>query len=79
MRATVLDELREHFRPEFLNRIDEIVVFHKLSEEQLKQIVEIQLDRVRERLRDRGIELEITTTRRRTRRGGYDPRTAPAR
>ncbi|MEA2787438.1 MAG: ATP-dependent Clp protease ATP-binding subunit ClpB [Candidatus Eremiobacteraeota bacterium] len=60
MRATVLDELRQHFRPEFLNRVDEIVVFHKLSEEQLKAIVEIQLDRVRARLRDRRIQLEIT-------------------
>jgi len=60
MRATVLDELRQHFRPEFLNRVDEIVVFHKLSEDQLKAIVEIQLDRVRVRLRDRHIQLEIT-------------------
>ncbi|MBV8643936.1 MAG: ATP-dependent chaperone ClpB, partial [Candidatus Eremiobacteraeota bacterium] len=60
MRATVLDELRQRFRPEFLNRIDEIVVFHKLSEEQLKGIVEIQLDRVRARLRERRIALEIT-------------------
>ena len=44
MRATVLDELRQHFRPEFLNRVDEIVVFHALTEGELKQIVEIQLD-----------------------------------
>ena len=60
MRATVLDELRQHFRPEFLNRIDEIVVFHALTEEQLKSIVEIQLDRVRERLADRRIGLEMS-------------------
>ncbi|HEV2740521.1 MAG TPA: ATP-dependent chaperone ClpB [Candidatus Elarobacter sp.] len=60
MRATVLDELRQHFRPEFLNRVDEIVVFHKLTEEQLKAIVDIQLDRVRTRLRDRRIQLEIS-------------------
>jgi len=60
MRATVLDELRQHFRPEFLNRIDEVVVFHALTEEQLKSIVEIQLDRVRERLADRRIGLEIS-------------------
>jgi len=59
MRATVLDELRQHFRPEFLNRIDEAVVFHALTEEQLKSIIEIQLDRVRERLADRRIGLEI--------------------
>jgi len=60
MRATVLDELRQHFRPEFLNRIDEVVVFHALTEEQLKSIIEIQLDRVRERLADRRIGLEIS-------------------
>jgi ATP-dependent Clp protease ATP-binding subunit ClpB len=60
MRATVLDELRQRFRPEFLNRIDEIVVFHALTEEQLKAIIEIQLDRVRARLHDRRITLEIS-------------------
>jgi len=74
MRATVLDELRQHFRPEFLNRIDEIVVFHKLSEEQLKEIVEIQLDRVRARLRDRRISLEITdAAKTHLVRTGYEP------
>src|SRR5271166_6233315 len=59
MRATVLDELRRHFRPEFLNRVDEIVVFTALSEEQLEQIVEIQLGRLRRRLADRRITLEL--------------------
>jgi ATP-dependent Clp protease ATP-binding subunit ClpB len=74
MRATVLDELRQHFRPEFLNRIDEIVVFHKLSEEQLKEIVEIQLDRVRARLRERRISLEITdAAKTHLVRTGYEP------
>ena len=43
MKVTVTDELRRHFRPEFLNRVDEIIVFHALSEEHLKEIVEIQL------------------------------------
>ena len=47
MKEAVLDELRQHFRPEFLNRVDEIIVFHALTEEHLKQIVEIQLDRLR--------------------------------
>ncbi len=60
MRATVLEELRAHFRPEFLNRIDETVVFHALSEAQLKEIIEIQLDRVRARLTERRIGLEIS-------------------
>jgi ATP-dependent Clp protease ATP-binding subunit ClpB len=74
MRATVLDELRQQFRPEFLNRIDEIVVFHALTEAELKQIVEIQLDRVRERLRDRRITLEITDeAKTHLVRTGYEP------
>jgi ATP-dependent Clp protease ATP-binding subunit ClpB len=74
MRATVLDELRQHFRPEFLNRIDEIVVFHALTEEQLKSIVEIQLDRVRERLADRRIALEISDeAKSHLVRTGYEP------
>jgi ATP-dependent Clp protease ATP-binding subunit ClpB len=74
MRATVLDELRQAFRPEFLNRIDEIVVFHALTEEQLKQIVEIQLDRVRPRLADRRITLEITdSAKAHLVRVGYEP------
>jgi ATP-dependent Clp protease ATP-binding subunit ClpB len=74
MRATVLDELRQSVRPEFLNRIDEIVVFHKLSEEQLKEIVEIQLDRVRTRLRERRIVLEITdAAETHLVRAGYEP------
>jgi len=42
----VLDELRKRFRPEFLNRVDETIVFHRLSEDDLKRIVEIQLDRL---------------------------------
>lgn len=59
MRATVLDELRAHFRPEFLNRVDEIVVFHALDRSQLAEIVEIQLARLRERLGQRRIAIEL--------------------
>jgi len=74
MRATVLDELRQHFRPEFLNRVDEIVVFHKLSEDELKQIVDIQLERVRARLQDRRISLEIADeAKTHLVRAGYEP------
>jgi ATP-dependent Clp protease ATP-binding subunit ClpB len=73
MRATVLDELRRHFRPEFLNRVDETIVFHALTEEQLMQIVEIQLRRVRERLEDRRISLEVADdAKRHLVRSGYD-------
>jgi ATP-dependent Clp protease ATP-binding subunit ClpB len=60
MREEVLIALREHFRPEFLNRVDEIVVFHALTREQLKAIVQIQLGRLRARLAERKIELELT-------------------
>jgi ATP-dependent Clp protease ATP-binding subunit ClpB len=74
MRATVLDELRNSFRPEFINRIDEIVVFHALTEGELKQIVEIQLDRVRARLADRRITLEISDeAKTHLARAGYEP------
>jgi ATP-dependent Clp protease ATP-binding subunit ClpB len=54
------DALREFFRPEFLNRIDEIVEFEPLSREQLAEIVQLQLARLRARLADRGIALELT-------------------
>ena len=54
------DELRERFRPEFLNRIDEVVVFQPLTREQLAEIVELQLRRLRERLAERRIELEVS-------------------
>jgi ATP-dependent Clp protease ATP-binding subunit ClpB len=60
MKDAVLDEMRHHFRPEFLNRVDEIVVFHALSEEHLMEIVEIQLNRLRKRLEERHVTLELT-------------------
>jgi ATP-dependent Clp protease ATP-binding subunit ClpB len=74
MKEAVLDEMRHHFRPEFLNRVDEIIVFHALSEEHLKQIVEIQLGRLRQRLTDRNISLYFTDAARANLvRTGYDP------
>jgi ATP-dependent Clp protease ATP-binding subunit ClpB len=74
MKDTVLDELRGHFRPEFLNRVDEIIVFHALTEEHLKQIVQIQLGSLRKRLADRHIELELTDRASGYLvRSGYDP------
>ena len=60
MKESVLDALRHHFRPEFLNRVDEIIVFHSLSVDDLKKIVDIQLDRLRSRLAERRITLELT-------------------
>ncbi len=59
MRARVFEALRGHFRPEFLNRIDEIVIFHPLGREHLAEIVQIQLEGVRKRLADRQINLEV--------------------
>ncbi|MBQ7023828.1 MAG: AAA family ATPase, partial [Akkermansia sp.] len=55
-----LDALRGHFRPEFLNRVDEIIIFDRLQQEDLKHIVSIQLERVRKRLSARGLKLELT-------------------
>jgi ATP-dependent Clp protease ATP-binding subunit ClpB len=74
MRATVLEELRAHFRPEFLNRVDEIIVFHALSEEQLMEIVDIQLARLRSRLAERRITLVLDdAAKRHLVKAGYDP------
>ena len=60
MKQAVLDELRKAFRPEFLNRIDDIIVFHTLTEANLAKIIDIQLEHLRERLRDRKIVLTIS-------------------
>jgi ATP-dependent Clp protease ATP-binding subunit ClpB len=74
MKSEVLEAMRQQFRPEFLNRVDEIVVFHSLSREDLKQIVEIQLERLRARLAERHIELELTgPAREHLAASGYDP------
>jgi ATP-dependent Clp protease ATP-binding subunit ClpB len=72
--SLVMTELREHFRPEFLNRIDETVVFHALETEQLTKIVEIQLERLRARLTERRISLFVTPAAlRHLGERGYDP------
>jgi ATP-dependent Clp protease ATP-binding subunit ClpB len=72
--SLVMVELREHFRPEFLNRVDETVVFHALETEQLTKIVEIQLERLRARLIDRRISLSVTPAAlRHLGERGYDP------
>ncbi len=74
MKAQVTGELRAHFRPEFLNRVDEIVVFHALGNEHLAKIVEIQLERLRARLIERRIALTVTPeTLQNLGRRGYDP------
>ncbi|MDR0989968.1 MAG: ATP-dependent Clp protease ATP-binding subunit, partial [Propionibacteriaceae bacterium] len=60
MRAKVSDELKQHFRPEFLNRVDEIVVFHQLTENDIEQIVDIQIAEMETRLADQDMGIELT-------------------
>jgi len=60
MRSLVMDSMRGSFRPEFLNRIDEIIIFHSLKSEQLRQIVRLQLGRLSERLEDRKMSLKLS-------------------
>ena len=74
MKEQCLDVLRQSFRPEFLNRVDEIVVFHPLAREQLRKIVDVQLARLRKRLEERKIELDLTDAARDYLADkGYDP------
>jgi ATP-dependent Clp protease ATP-binding subunit ClpB len=74
MKEQALEVLRQSFRPEFLNRVDEVVVFHPLTKEELRKIVDIQLSRLRQRLEDRKIILELTEKARDyLAEHGYDP------
>src|SRR5213595_851919 len=73
-RRLVMDALRAHFRPEFLNRVDEIIIFDRLSEEELKKIVEIQLRRLSKRLEQQKITLKLSDSAKELlAREGYDP------
>jgi ATP-dependent Clp protease ATP-binding subunit ClpC len=60
MKNRVMGELKKVFRPEFLNRIDEVIVFHKLQKEEIKQIVDLLLLRIRESLAERELQLDLT-------------------
>jgi ATP-dependent Clp protease ATP-binding subunit ClpC len=60
MKKNVMAEVSRRFKPEFIGRLDEVVVFHKLADEDLKQIIEIELSKVRERLKERGLAIELT-------------------
>ncbi|MDI6840885.1 MAG: AAA family ATPase [bacterium] len=62
VRNELLDAVRKHFRPEFLNRIDEIIVFHSLTPENIEKIVEIELDKLSKRLKEQGIEVEVSSS-----------------
>ena len=70
----ILDTVKGFFRPEFLNRIDEIVVFHPLTKEQILQIVELQISQLRRRLKDQGMDIELTDAAKELlAEEGYDP------
>ncbi len=70
----VTDALRQHFRPEFLNRVDEIIIFDRLNDEDLNKIVEIQLRRLTKRLEAQKITLDLTdAAKERIAKEGYDP------
>jgi ATP-dependent Clp protease ATP-binding subunit ClpB len=74
VRGRVMGDLRDHFRPEFLNRVDEIVLFKPLTLEEIELIVELQIADVRRRLEDRRLTLELTEDARDLiARLGYDP------
>ena len=74
VKRQMLDVLRVHFRPEFLNRVDEIVIFHPLSQDQLAAIVDIQVHALMKRLEERKIHVELSDAARRLLvREGYDP------
>src|SRR5262249_50043813 len=74
VRPLMMQELRQTLRPEFLNRIDEIVIFHPLGREELGRIVDIQLAHLRRRLADKRIELDVTDAAKAVlAREGYDP------
>ncbi|MFZ0530718.1 MAG: ATP-dependent Clp protease ATP-binding subunit, partial [Propionicimonas sp.] len=60
MKAKVTDELKQHFRPEFLNRVDEIVVFHQLTSEDIERIVDLMVAEIENRLRDKDMGIELT-------------------
>ncbi len=60
MRGNVMEELKRQFRPEFLNRIDEVIVFHTLTQEDVKQIVDLMMKRVEEQLKSKDIDIELT-------------------
>jgi ATP-dependent Clp protease ATP-binding subunit ClpB len=74
VRVRVMEELRAYFRPEFLNRVDDVIVFRPLAREQIGHIAEIQLGRLRKLLADRKITLELTdAARNQLAEEGYDP------
>jgi ATP-dependent Clp protease ATP-binding subunit ClpC len=74
MKAKVSDELKQHFRPEFLNRVDEIIVFPPLTQDEIIHMVDYMIDSVEIRMKDRDMALELTTAAKELlARRGFDP------
>jgi ATP-dependent Clp protease ATP-binding subunit ClpC len=74
MKAKVGEELKQHFRPEFLNRVDDIIVFHQLEQEEIFEIVDLMINKVDDRLKDRDMAIEITREAKKLlSERGYDP------
>jgi ATP-dependent Clp protease ATP-binding subunit ClpC len=74
MKSKVQDELKQHFRPEFLNRVDDTIVFHQLSREEIIEIVDLMIAKVDERLKDRDMGLELRPAAKALlAKRGYDP------
>jgi len=74
MKEKVMGEAKKMFRPEFLNRLDEIIVFHELTEKQLRQIVDLMVKDLKRRLAERELEVEITDKAKSwLAKEGYDP------
>ena len=74
MKAKVNDELKAHFRPEFINRVDDIVVFHQLTREEIVKIVDLMIARLEERLKDKDMGIELTAAAKDLLgKRGYDP------
>jgi ATP-dependent Clp protease ATP-binding subunit ClpB len=72
--SRVLDALRQHFRPEFLNRVDETIIFHQLGQEHIRRIIDIQLESLRKRLAERKIDINLSESARDLLvKEGYDP------
>jgi ATP-dependent Clp protease ATP-binding subunit ClpC len=74
MKVKVNDELKQHFRPEFLNRIDDTIVFHQLGEDEILQIVDIMISRIETQLRNKDMGLELTGNAKKwLAKKGWDP------
>jgi ATP-dependent Clp protease ATP-binding subunit ClpB len=74
MRRRITEALQNHFRPEFLNRVDETIIFNSLGMEEIKRIVDLQLDRLRARMKERKLEIVLTeSAKEHLAREGFDP------